>query len=96
MGRHHQGKHILWRSGVDLLSREFGSSIVHCLALNRALLSTVAQQGPDVDGPNRGIIPRIVFNIFSYIDMAPESLEFTVRVSYFEIYMERIRDLLCG
>ena len=58
--------------------------------------STVCHQGPDVDGPERGIIPRIVFNIFSYIDMAPESLEFTVRVSYFEIYMERIRDLLCG
>jgi kinesin family protein 5 len=45
---------------------------------------------------DRGIIPRIVYNIFQYIEMAPESLEFTVRVSYFEIYMERIRDLLCG
>eukprot|EP00730_Choanoeca_flexa_P019000 TRINITY_DN9267_c0_g1_i5.p1 TRINITY_DN9267_c0_g1~~TRINITY_DN9267_c0_g1_i5.p1 ORF type:complete len:955 (+),score=372.38 TRINITY_DN9267_c0_g1_i5:20-2884(+) len=56
---------------------------------------THTMEGPDVDGSNRGIIPRIVYNIFSYIDMAPESLEFTVRVSYFEIYMERIRDLLC-
>ena len=49
-----------------------------------------------MDGLDRGITPRIVYNIFSYIDMAPETLEFTVRVSYFEIYMERIRDLLCG
>eukprot|EP00045_Choanoeca_perplexa_P009845 m.96366 g.96366 ORF g.96366 m.96366 type:complete len:952 (+) comp15050_c0_seq1:34-2889(+) len=56
---------------------------------------THTMEGPDVDGDSRGIIPRIVFNIFSYIDMAPESLEFTVRVSYFEIYMEKIRDLLC-
>jgi hypothetical protein len=30
-----------------------------------------------------------------YIEIAPESFEFTVRMSYFEIYMERIRDLLC-
>lgn len=57
---------------------------------------TLHAQGPNVDGPERGIIPRIVQNVFYYIDLAPEALEFTVRVSYFEIYMERIRDLLCG
>eukprot|EP00053_Salpingoeca_punica_P009452 m.84665 g.84665 ORF g.84665 m.84665 type:complete len:962 (+) comp15031_c0_seq2:203-3088(+) len=56
---------------------------------------THTMEGPDIDGPDRGIIPRIVQNIFQYIDIAPETLEFTVRVSYFEIYMERIRDLLC-
>eukprot|EP00049_Salpingoeca_infusionum_P023452 m.12185 g.12185 ORF g.12185 m.12185 type:complete len:965 (+) comp5809_c0_seq1:393-3287(+) len=47
-----------------------------------------------VDPAERGIIPRIVHNIFGYIDLAPETLEFTVKVSYFEIYMERVRDLL--
>ncbi|EDQ86912.1 uncharacterized protein MONBRDRAFT_21638 [Monosiga brevicollis MX1] len=55
---------------------------------------THTMEGPNVDSEERGIIPRIVYNIFSYIDLAPETLEFTVRVSYFEIYMERIRDLL--
>lgn len=56
---------------------------------------THTMEGPDMDGNDRGIIPRIVQNIFQYIELAPDTLEFTVRVSYFEIYMERIRDLLC-
>eukprot|EP00041_Stephanoeca_diplocostata_P025141 m.651651 g.651651 ORF g.651651 m.651651 type:complete len:947 (+) comp22679_c0_seq3:196-3036(+) len=56
---------------------------------------TFTMEGPDIAGPDRGVIPRIVENIFSYIEIAPESFEFTVRISYFEIYMEKIRDLLC-
>eukprot|EP00054_Salpingoeca_dolichothecata_P014791 m.84027 g.84027 ORF g.84027 m.84027 type:complete len:952 (+) comp21167_c0_seq1:84-2939(+) len=56
---------------------------------------THTMEGPSIDGPNKGVIPRIVFNIFEYIEAAPEHLEFTVRVSYFEIYMEKIKDLLC-
>lgn len=56
---------------------------------------THTMEGPDIDGPDRGIIPRIVQNIFQYIELAPVTLEFTVRVTYFEIYMEKIRDLLC-
>eukprot|EP00055_Hartaetosiga_balthica_P005059 m.14228 g.14228 ORF g.14228 m.14228 type:complete len:937 (-) comp4276_c0_seq1:155-2965(-) len=57
---------------------------------------THTMEGPSIDNPSeRGIIPRIVYNVFQYIDMAPETLEFTVRVTYFEIYMEKIYDLLC-
>lgn len=56
---------------------------------------THTMAGPDIGGEERGIIPRIIDNIFSYIEIAPESFEFTVRMSYFEIYMEKIRDLLC-
>jgi kinesin family protein 5 len=40
----------------------------------------LSSQGPDIDGSDRGIIPRIVQNIFQYIELAPETLEFTVRV----------------
>lgn len=36
-----------------------------------------------------------VYQIYNSIEYAPESFEFTVRISYFEIYMEKIRDLLC-
>ena len=32
--------------------------------------------------------------IFSRIEEAPDTTEFTIRVSYLEIYMERVRDLL--
>ncbi|KAJ3292089.1 hypothetical protein HK104_005564 [Borealophlyctis nickersoniae] len=42
----------------------------------------------------RGLTPRLVESIFSTIFNAPTNLEFTVRVSYMEIYMEKIRDLL--
>ena len=56
---------------------------------------TFTMQGPDIDNPElRGILPRIVDHIFSEIMKAPSTIEFTVSVSYLEIYMEKIRDLL--
>ena len=51
--------------------------------------------GSDIDNPeSKGIIPRIVEQIFASILASPGNIEYTVRVSYMEIYMERIRDLL--
>ncbi|KAI1373657.1 kinesin-domain-containing protein [Hypoxylon crocopeplum] len=46
------------------------------------------------DDEGKGITPRIVEQIFSSIMSSPPTIEYTVRVSYMEIYMERIRDLL--
>lgn len=46
------------------------------------------------DHESRGLIPRLVERIFEVISGAPAQVEFTVRVSYMEIYMERIKDLL--
>ncbi|UNI21692.1 Kinesin heavy chain [Purpureocillium takamizusanense] len=46
------------------------------------------------DEEGRGVIPRIVEQIFASIMSSPGTIEYTVRVSYMEIYMERIRDLL--
>jgi len=46
------------------------------------------------DEEGRGVIPRIVEQIFASIMSSPETIEYTVRVSYMEIYMEKIRDLL--
>ncbi|KAK2727831.1 hypothetical protein QYM36_008344 [Artemia franciscana] len=42
----------------------------------------------------QGIIPRIVNDIFNHIYLMEENLEFHIKVSYFEIYMDKIRDLL--
>jgi kinesin family protein 5 len=51
--------------------------------------------GTDIDNDEgRGVIPRIVEQIFASILASPGTIEYTVRVSYMEIYMEKIRDLL--
>ncbi|XP_057293269.1 kinesin heavy chain-like [Hydractinia symbiolongicarpus] len=42
----------------------------------------------------QGIIPRIIQDIFNYIYTMDENLEFHIKVSYFEIYLDKIRDLL--
>lgn len=46
------------------------------------------------DSEGRGVIPRIIEQIFASILQSPATIEYTVRVSYMEIYMERIRDLM--
>lgn len=48
------------------------------------------------DSGKQGIIPRIVNDIFNHIYAMEENLEFHIKVSYFEIYMDKIRDLLDG
>lgn len=51
--------------------------------------------GSDIDDDElRGIIPRIVEQMFASIQASPGNIEYTVQVGYMEIYMERIRDLL--
>lgn len=48
------------------------------------------KQGPSIDDPvARGLIPRITEQIFSTIMESPATLEYTVKVSYMEIYMVR-------
>ncbi|CEP00395.1 Kinesin-like protein [Plasmodiophora brassicae] len=43
---------------------------------------------------NKGIIPRMVQKLFDGITAAPSKIEFTIKVSYLEIYLEKVRDLL--
>ncbi|XP_014767912.1 kinesin heavy chain isoform X2 [Octopus bimaculoides] len=48
-----------------------------------------------LDKPSmHGIIPRIVQDIFNYIYGMDENLEFHIKISYYEIYLDKIRDLL--
>lgn len=52
-------------------------------------------QGADIDSEElKGIIPRITEQIFTSIVESDPHLEYLVKVSYMEIYLERIRDLL--
>ncbi|CAD6234505.1 GSCOCG00001959001-RA-CDS [Cotesia congregata] len=55
---------------------------------------THTMEGVIGDANKQGIIPRIVNDIFNHIYGMEENLEFHIKVSYFEIYMDKIRDLL--
>ncbi|WVR04991.1 hypothetical protein IAU60_002003 [Kwoniella sp. DSM 27419] len=56
---------------------------------------TYTVQGADIENPKlKGLIPRIVEQIFASILSADSVIEYTVKVSYMEIYMEKIKDLL--
>lgn len=57
---------------------------------------THTMEGVIGDPQKQGIIPRIVNDIFNHIYAMEENLEFHIKVSYFEIYMDKIRDLLDG
>lgn len=51
--------------------------------------------GSDIENVElQGIIPRMVRTVFNRIDTASDQIEFSVKVSMIEIYMEKIRDLL--
>uniref|UniRef100_A0A6U4FVQ6 Kinesin motor domain-containing protein n=1 Tax=Phaeomonas parva TaxID=124430 RepID=A0A6U4FVQ6_9STRA len=56
---------------------------------------TFTMEGADIDdGELRGVIPRTADALFQAIADADASIEFVVKVSYVEIYCEKIRDLL--
>jgi kinesin family member 5 len=51
-------------------------------------------EGNANDDVMKGIIPRSIESLFEFIANADDTMEFTLKISYIEIYMERIRDLL--
>ncbi|TYJ55330.1 hypothetical protein B9479_003944 [Cryptococcus floricola] len=56
---------------------------------------TYTMMGADIENENtKGLIPRIVEQIFASIIDADSIVEYTVKVSYMDIYMEKIKDLL--
>jgi kinesin family member 5 len=48
------------------------------------------------DDKLKGLIPRMFEYLFAKIGAADSKVEFTIKCSYLEIYMERICDLLDG
>lgn len=55
---------------------------------------TYTMEGLISDPDLKGIIPRMMDALFESLVKASESTEFTLRVSFLEIYLERIHDLL--
>ena len=48
----------------------------------------------DLTGVDRGIVPRVAEKLFAEIEAAPVTQKFSVSLSFIEVYMERLRDLL--
>ena len=57
---------------------------------------THTMEGVMGDPHLQGIIPRIVDDIFTHINAMEENVKFHIKISCFEICMEKIRDLLDG
>jgi kinesin family protein 5 len=73
----------------------FCASIQQLCVLQTGAGKTHTMMGPSIeDREMAGIVPRVCDHIFSFAAEADESVEFTVQVSFVEIYLERIRDLL--
>ncbi|XP_042903469.1 kinesin heavy chain-like [Parasteatoda tepidariorum] len=51
-------------------------------------------EGDMSDSEKLGVIPRMIHDLFSYIQNLEENVEFHIKVSYYELYMNQIRDLL--
>ena len=55
---------------------------------------TYTMFGDPEDNEKKGIIPRMISTIFEHIDAAEENIEFLIKISFFELYNEKIFDLL--
>ena len=56
---------------------------------------THTMTGHDIFDPvTMGIIPRMISTVFDKIEFANENIEFAVKVSYSELYLEKINDLI--
>ena len=63
--------------------------------INTSELSVSSKTNNDVEiSDSTGMIPRMAKEIFHVMSKASPIIEFTVRVSFVEIYLEQIRDLL--
>jgi kinesin family protein 5 len=81
--------------GRDLVAQCLDGYHCTCFAYGQTGAGkTHTMMGSRTDEHEAGIIPRVVADIFSHINAASADDEFTVKASYVEIYLERIRDLL--
>ena len=69
-------------------------SSIFLFAFSSNTKQTHTMEGDVQSEENKGIIPRAVDALFDGVTEADENMEFTFKVSYVEIYLEKIRDLL--
>jgi len=81
-------------NGTIFAYGQTGTGKTYTMMVIRSELPILIDQGDLENDSYKGLIPRIIENIFTTIMKSPASIEFMVKVSYMEIYMEKIRDLL--
>lgn len=84
-----------FKQTVDDLMKGYNGTVFAYGQTGSGKSYTMMGPNNNIDNPeSRGMIPRIVDRIFEMILNSSADIEYTVKVSYMEIYMERIRDLL--
>ncbi|KAN0028672.1 hypothetical protein ACTFIV_010521 [Dictyostelium citrinum] len=78
----------------DIMAGYNGTLFVYGQTGSGKTFSMTGINEPGGDPELRGIVPRMIETVFEFISNADENIEFIVKASYIEIYMERIRDLL--
>ncbi|KAG8931432.1 hypothetical protein FRC00_000774 [Tulasnella sp. 408] len=84
-------------SGIvkDVLDGYNGTVFAYGQTGSGKTFTMMASVGADIDNDElKGIIPRITEQIFTSIVESDANFEYLVKVSYMEIYLERIRDLM--
>ena len=69
---------------------------IFCYGQTGSGKSFTMEGGSLYDPDTKGLIPRSFEYIFSKITAADPAIEFNIKCTYLEIYMERICDLLDG
>ena len=69
---------------------------IFCYGQTGSGKSFTMEGGSLYDPVTKGLIPRMFEYIFKQIGSADQAIEFNIKCSYLEIYMEKICDLLDG
>ena len=69
-----------------------GSGKTYTVFGSRNSIETIGKSGPVLE--EIGVVPRVVENLFEYIQQNPKNAQFRITTSFLQIYMEQITDLL--
>jgi kinesin family protein 5 len=82
-------------NGTIMAYGQTGSGKTHTIFGSRSSLDHLySKRGAEEVHFESGIVPRCVNHIFYYIKDNPNKAQFRITVSFLEIYMEQITDLL--
>lgn len=69
-----------------------GSGKTHTVFGSRLSIETIGKPGTVLN--DIGLVPRLIDGLFDYIAENPKKAQFRITISFLQIYMEQITDLL--